>query len=188
MIINFVIIAYRGHIQLSFVENIQFVWSRIVVKGIRFTFTLMMPSNAVINVSSLDGDVTHIINANNSCRNATYMPIAPVEINNSDETVFAFLDTASGNAFCSRHLTEKLCIAGKRELLKISTIADIISTESKLIQLDVSSLDGNCINMSEIFVVDKISVKSSEVDVSMYGHLNDIEFSSLNGRFINWLR
>ena len=140
------------------------------------------PSNTVINVNSSDGDVTEgVIHASISRRNATYMPIVPVKVNNSDETVFALLDTASSNTFCSRRLENKLGIAGKTETLNISTIADTISTESKLVQLDVSSLDGNCINMSGIFVIDKIPVKSPEVDVSMHDHLNDIEFSSLNG-------
>ena len=146
---------------LSFAENVQFVWSRIAVKSIQCTES--------------------VIHASISRRNATYMPIVPFKVNNSDETVFAFLDTASSNTFCSRRLANKLGIAGKTETLNISIIADTISTESKLVQLDVSSLDGTCINMLGNFVIDKIPVKSSAVDVSMYDHLNDIKFSSLNG-------
>ena len=87
------------------------------------------PSNTVINMNSSDGDVTEgVIHASISRRNATYMPIVPVKVNNSDETVFALLDTASSNTFCSRRLANKLGIAGKTETLNISTIADTIST------------------------------------------------------------
>ena len=167
---------------LSFAENVQFLWSRIAVKSIWCTFTLMNHQ-----IPWLMWTVRMLTSPR-----ALYMPaflaVMPhtcqsfqLKQTNSDETVFALLDTASSNTFCSRRLADKLGIAGKTETLNINTIADTISTESKLVQLDMSSLDGNCINMSGIFVIDNIPVKSPGVDVSMYDHLNDIEFSSLNG-------
>ena len=99
---------------------------------------------------------------------------------NDTESVYALLDTGSSNSFCSQRLIDKLGVDGIYQKLNVSTLSDSVSKNSKLVQLDVVSKDGSQMKLSGVYVVDNIPVKSVEIDVHMFDHLNGIEFQSLS--------
>ena len=106
------------------------------------------------------------------------MPIVKVLVNQS-VSVCALLDTASSNSFCTKRLVESLGIrCAKKTQFKLNTLS---SCESKLIEsvtLDITSEDGETLQMLNVYFVDCIPASCGRLNVEQYAHLNDVHFAA----------
>ena len=105
-----------------------------------------------------------------------YMPIVKVKVNDSD-FVYAVLDTASTNTFCTRALVDKLGIHGKTESYRLCTLNDSKPEKTESVSLSVESPDGDHMHMTGVYVVPNIPVASATVDVNMFDHLRDLHLA-----------
>ena len=105
-----------------------------------------------------------------------YMPIVKVKVNDS-EFVYAILDTASTDTFCTRALVDKLGIHGNIESIILRTLNESKPGKMESVSLSVESLDGNHLHMAGVYVVPHIPVASATIDVSMFEHLQDLRLA-----------
>ena len=123
---------------------------------------------------------TNVANCGTFVNRSTFMPIVQVTVNGR-EAIYALLDTASSNTFCTSRLINQLGIKGKSETLNLSTMSNTSVKTTEMVQFDVASEDGDQIKMSGVYVVDQIPVKSAPISVSSYGHLKYLRFPPLEG-------
>ena len=136
------------------------------VKGCGEKHTMYLHIDAKAKVSTCNSFTTS---------KAAYMPIIQVIINGSD-MVYALLDSGSSNSFCSQRLVKRLGIQGQPLNLTVNTLCDTTHKETESINLSVSSLDGQNLELSGVYVIGDIPVQSASIDVSVYDHLKDLEF------------
>jgi hypothetical protein len=106
-----------------------------------------------------------------------HMPAVAVIVN--DKCVSsALLDNASSSTFCTRRLADSLGLSGQKKNLEISTLNFSRSVESRVVTLDVVSLDRTeSLQLHNVFVVDKIPNTVPVVDTRGYKHLQDLNFA-----------
>ena len=104
------------------------------------------------------------------------MPIVKVKVNDS-EFVYAILYTAGTDTFCTKALVDKLGIHGNIESIILRTLNESKPGKMKSVSLSVESLDGDHFHMAGVYVVPHIPVASATIDVSMFGHLQDLRLA-----------
>lgn len=115
-----------------------------------------------------------VSNASSSSNRNTYMPIVQVLINNKVK-VNALLDTGSSNSFCSSRLINRLNLDGQAVSYCLSTLSKSVHTKTKMVNLSLMSNNGENINLLDVYVIDKIPVKSAYLDRNIYKHFADID-------------
>jgi len=117
-----------------------------------------------------------LVNANASSSRNVHMPVVGVRVNDNLEAC-ALLDTASSNTFCSRTLIERLGVEGRPISYSLSTLRTNENLESRVVDLELSSLDGTeCLSISNVYVVDEIPVTSSCPIFDNFPHLKGLQF------------
>ena len=100
------------------------------------------------------------------------MPIVPVNVNESCDTVFCLLDSGSSNSFVTRRLVDKLRITGSRIESKMTTLTGVSSLITESVNLVIKSVqNGKEMTLSNVIVLPELSATYSKVD------LDDSEFS-----------
>ncbi|KAG1690261.1 hypothetical protein GQR58_007609 [Nymphon striatum] len=114
-----------------------------------------------------------------------YMPIVEVTVNECVQ-VYALLDTASTNTFCTRELAEKLGVKSNQLSYNLNTLNGQKWTTSNAISLNLSNCDnGEDLMAHTVFIVDKIPVSSSDFKLERYPHLREINKQLKLNREIN---
>ena len=121
---------------------------------------------------SQETEVKKVSNASMHADKATFMPI--VRVNVGGYQVNALLDTGSSNSFCTRKLADRLGCSGKVTEVQLNTLNKCQTQESELIDLSVLSDTGECLMMSDVYVIDHIPVKTAQITVSDFTHLQGI--------------
>lgn len=104
--------------------------------------------------------------------------IPTVEVRTKDARVFAVLDTASDASFCSRELVKALQLKGKVISLSLSTLHGKHSSQSEIVDIEVTSIDHSCkLLLTNVFVVDAIPVNTATY-VTDLPHLRDLVINS----------
>ena len=103
----------------------------------------------------------------------THMPIVHVTVNDVPN-VYALLDSASTNSFCSRALVRRLGVSGRTFEFQLRTINKSGPQKSEIVDLSLSSQTGEILEFSAVYVVDEIPVKNSRIDVTSFPHLRGI--------------
>lgn len=86
---------------------------------------------------------------------------------------YALLDSCSSNSFCSQRLAQKLDLKGQSVTYDFSTMNKTVSLESRLVDLSLLSDTGERLDMSDVYIIDAIPVRTSKLNVSSYPHLAD---------------
>ena len=121
-------------------------------------------------------------NLTNACtagRTAVHMPICRVLVNGK-HSALAMLDSASSNTFCTKALSTKLGLKGSQVRFTLDTLNGTQSEDTEMVSMSVSSLDGDELQMSGVYLVDNIPVRSSKINLDKYDHLRDIPFTVLD--------
>ena len=114
------------------------------------------------------------------------MPVVPVQVNSCIQTL-ALLDTASNSSFCSKRLMKQLGIRGRVAALGLSTLNQVVTSRSEVVDLDISNPEGEMLRMTNVYVVPDIPVECGGVDSSLYGHLRGLDLSpGFHPGFFNW--
>ncbi|KAG1655535.1 hypothetical protein GQR58_024454 [Nymphon striatum] len=92
------------------------------------------------------------------------MPIVKVCVNDNTHA-YALLDTASSNSFCTKRLKGMLNVSGISEYINLSTMNMTNSIKSEVIQLKLSSEEGESLKMGKVFVIDDIPVQNVNLNV-----------------------
>jgi len=118
------------------------------------------------------------VSANNISVNAEiHMPIVEVKVNDSFN-VCALLDTASSSSFCSRSLAENLGVESKSVKYFLNTLGKSEERWSDVVDFKISSKDGSeVLNLSHVYVVDSIPVRSAPVNCESYDHLKALSMT-----------
>ncbi|XP_068243760.1 uncharacterized protein [Palaemon carinicauda] len=134
-------------------------------------------NGSVINASSTD-----VI-----AKSQVFMPVVSVLVIKSHQTT-ALLDSASSSTFWSRDLIKSLGISGAIKTYKLNTMSKTNEDVSSMIlSMCVSSVDGReLINLNNVFVVDRIPVKSPSMNVSLFPHLKGLP-GPLGGEIVHIL-
>jgi hypothetical protein len=104
-----------------------------------------------------------------------YVPVVSVKVNHKCDAL-ALLDTASTSTFCTRKLVDELNIKGSSVTYVLSTLNCAEKSKcSQVVNICLMSQDGiNCLNLSNVYVIDEIPVKGCTVDVTKFDHLCDL--------------
>ena len=111
----------------------------------------------------------------NTCSKTALMPILEITVNGI-ERVHCLLDTASSNTFCTKSLVEKLGINGTVENVTVETLTDSKTIETELVDLSISSSNGVTVDMSKVYLTDRIPVRTGYIDADEYKHLRGLTF------------
>ena len=115
-----------------------------------------------------------IVSANAVTDAKVNLPVTYVLVNDS-VGAHALLDTGSTNSFCSKGLVERLNLTGTNSKLILSTLSGTFEQCTKVINFRVTSSDHSaCMQLKNVFVIDKIPVKMSPVCNESYPHLADL--------------
>ncbi|KAG1669999.1 hypothetical protein GQR58_017185 [Nymphon striatum] len=102
------------------------------------------------------------------------MPIVKVCVNDNTHA-YALLDTASSNSFCTKRLKGMLNVSGISEYINLSTMNMTNSIKSEVIQLKLSSEEGESLKMGRVFVIDNIPVQNVKFNVDNLNHLKELD-------------
>ena len=117
-----------------------------------------------------------LVNATVNVSSGIHMPVVAVKVNDAHQ-VCALLDTGSSNTFCSKSLMKALKMKGSPITYSLSTLSSEREVKSKAVDLKVSSLDGQeSLHMSNVYVTDKIPVRTSCPNFDKYPHFKGLQF------------
>ena len=107
------------------------------------------------------------------------LPCVNVRVNG--QLVSALLDTGSNHTFCDRHLARTLGLKGRPTNCSVTTLtSESKNINSELIDVFVTSEDGKeGLDFKNVYVIDNIPVKCSNVRDVDYSHLRDVKFPKL---------
>ena len=107
-----------------------------------------------------------------------FMPVVKVMVNNTHSAI-ALLDSGSSSSFCSRTLAAKLGLRGTAYEYTLQTVNGVKAQKSELVNLSITSDNGNCLDMKSTCLVDSIPVKRPDNPdcLSDYSHLSDIQYA-----------
>ena len=126
-----------------------------------------------IDVEQNNDNSSNVSNFACSKKHKVHMPIVQITVNDSQK-VYALLDAASSNSFCSWKLVRDLGISGKNVEYKLNTLQGSHDRISEYVSLSIQGENNEILDMSQVYVVDCIPVCNSVVDVHKYPHLKDI--------------
>ena len=139
-------------------------------------FLHINPSRNVPNNVGITNGVTNASTDVDDQR--VFMPIVQVHVNGSHQTG-ALLDSASSSTFCTRKLADCLGLSGQVKEFTLNTLnKSNESIHSEIVNFHVFSADGReSLNLGNVIVVDRIPVRSTHGDLSVYKHLHDLPLS-----------
>ncbi|KAJ8019307.1 hypothetical protein HOLleu_42169 [Holothuria leucospilota] len=128
----------------------------------------------VANVSSSDtSNNVQVSNTSFHPNKGTHMPLVQVLVNDACK-VYALLDSGSSNSFCSRALVRRLGLTGKSYEFQLRTLNKSGPQRSEAVGLSLSSESGETLELSAVYVVDEIPVKSTRIETACYPHLDGL--------------
>ena len=108
------------------------------------------------------------------------MPIVPVLVNGVQ--TYYLLDNGSTNTFITETSSNCLNLQGSRHVYNMRTIDSVKSMNSKVVNFNVSALDGTFSqDLTNVLVNSSIPVKypTEQIDLHAYPHLTDIPLSPI---------
>ena len=148
--------------------------------------------NGFIDTTS-DGNFGNATGAGKRC----VLPIVPVRVQAATGgnvlRTFALLDTGSTNSFCTKSLTQKLNVTGRKQTLSLTTLDNAQCTmDTSVVSLIVDTGPmSDRVKLDNVFTKDKINIKSDHMatvdEMSEWTHLHGINLPFASGQEIGLL-
>ena len=117
-----------------------------------------------------------LINANVATGSSVHLPVVGITVNDKIDTC-ALLDTASSQSFCTRSIVDQLGINETPVTYSLNTLSNSSEIQSSSVDMTIKSLDGTAsLCLSNVYIVDKIPIKTSCADVKGYSHCKGLQF------------
>ncbi|KAJ8043465.1 hypothetical protein HOLleu_10558 [Holothuria leucospilota] len=126
-----------------------------------------------IHLNDNTSNNVQVSNASFYPNKGTHMPLVQVLVNDACK-VYALLDSGSSNSFCSRALVRRLGLTGKSYEFQLRTLNKSGPQRSEAVGLSLSSESGETLELSAVYVVDEIPVKSTRIETACYPHLDGL--------------
>jgi hypothetical protein len=138
------------------------------------------PVNASVATNQVNVANSDVMNDVTTDKCGVLMPIVGVKVNDHYDTC-ALLDNASSSSFCTQDLVNNLKIQGCSTKYVLNTLGNSGERNSKIVSIRVSSPDGKeSLYLPHVYVVEKIPVTTSNFDVNLYPHLQDLSLVGMN--------
>ena len=135
-------------------------------------------TNQSANVQSADDSVN--CGSTSAFGSSVYLPIVPVLVNGVK--TYCLLDNGSTNTFITETLSNRLNLQGSRHVYNMRTIDSVKRMNSKVVNFNVSALDGSFSqDLTNVVVNSSIPAKypTEQIDLRAYPHLADIPLSPI---------